>query len=379
MRPRHRKNCWRFFLMKAREPEGVRRLIDRKGAFPYHSAMRRTILSGAACWMVGAGLVCAGPLEVIQGYSGIRRVDPERLGSGQIEGARIPAAGGELSISTETLFAVPLPPARVVDLMKDTVSATHAQASETLDVELHLPISTPAKESDFARLNLGADPAARWLLSAGARGTGAGLNLNAVEADRLAKAGTPETAEKAWRELLAARARLFQERGWVAAPPYDLGNRAFNQHQEMVRLLKTMPTILNHFKDTIGATMTARLAAGMDEPKYYWEASKIQGDRTITLAAVFAREVGPGHWQVAEPTYYVSAKYFTSLILYDVHAYDLPGGGKGSVVWRGDFVITPSIGVAKGIERMAAENITLLEVRKSVRAFVDECRAVAGL
>jgi len=318
----------------------------------------------------------AAALETIQGYSGIRKIDPAKLAEGDIEGARIPATGGELSISTETLFAVPLPPAKVVNLMKDTVSATTVQASDTLDVEIHLPISKPAKVGDFELLHISKDPAGKSLLSASARGNGNGIHVNAVEADALAKAGSPEEAEAAWRKLLATRARNFQERGWVSAPAYDLGSKAFNQHQEMVRLLKTMPSILDHFKDSIGAAMTARPAPGMDLPKFYWETSKIQGDRTITLAAVFARKVSDRHWQVVEPTFYVSSKYFTALILYDVHAFEV-GGKPGSLVWRGDFVITPSIGVAKGIERMAAENITLLEVRKSVRSFAEECRAAA--
>jgi hypothetical protein len=339
------------------------------------SRLRLTVLLLAAALL--ASTHAASPWDTIQTYSGIRKVDLAKIASGQIEGARIPAAGGELSISTETLFAVPLPPAQVVKLMKDTISATNVQASDTLDVELHLPISNPAKDSDFTRLKLIDDPSARSMLAASARGNSSGLHLNAVEADTLAKAASPEAIETAWRKLLAARARAFQERGWVGAPAYDLGNKAFNQHQEMVRLLRTMPAILDHFKDSIGSAMTARLAPGTDAPKYYWETSRIQGSRTITLAAVFARKLGSGHWQVVEPTFYVSSKYFTSLILYDVHAFEVDGK-PGTLVWRGDFVITPSIGVAKGIERMAAENITLLEVRKSVRSFAEECRAAAA-
>lgn len=318
----------------------------------------------------------ADAMGTIQSYSGIRKIDPAKLIAGDIEGARIPANGGELSISTETLFSVPLPPAKVVNLMKDTVSATTVQASDTLDVEIHLPISNPATEADFARLKLVGDPAGKSLLAASSRGNTNGLHVNAVEADALAKAGSPEAIEVEWRKLLATRARNFQARGWVSAPAYDLGNKAFNQHQEMVRLLKTMPAILNHFKDSIGAAMTAHLAPSMDEPQFYWEISKIQGDRTITLAAVYARKVSDSHWQVVEPTFYVSSKYFTSLILYDVHAFQVDGK-PGSLIWRGDFIITPSIGLAKGIERMAAENITLLEVRKSVRSFIEECRAAA--
>lgn len=321
--------------------------------------------------------LAASPWDTIQTYSGMRNVNLAKIASGQIEGARIPASGGELSISTESLFAVPLPPAQVVKLMKDTTSATNVQASDTLDVELHLPISNPAKESDFSRLKLIDDPSARSLLAASTRGIGSGLNLSAVEADTLTKANSPEAIELAWHKLLTARARAFQERGWVGSPAYDLGNKAFNQHQEMVRLLRTMPAILDHFKDSIGCAMTARLAPGTEPPVYYFETSRIQGARTITLAAVFARKLADTHWQVVEPTFYVSSKYFTSLILYDLHAFEVDGK-PGTLIWRGDFIITPTIGVAKGIERMAAENITLLEVRKSVRSFAEECRAAAA-
>jgi hypothetical protein len=319
-------------------------------------------------------LLNSGPLEEVQTYSSIRKVSLEKLVAGQIEGARIPAEGGELSISTETLFAVPLPPARVVDLMSDTISATTVQASDTLDVELHLPVSKPPKESDFARLKLVGDAASRQLLAQSAKGTGSGLNLNAVEAANLAKADSPDAIEAAWHKLLVGRARIFQNQGWVGSSAYDLGNKSFNQHQEIVRLLKTMPGILERFKDSIGSAMTARLAEGSEPVKFYWETSRIQGDRVITLGAVYSRKVSKNRWQVVEPTYYVSSKYYTSLILYEILPLEFDGKS-GSLVWRGDFVITPTIGVMKGIERMAAENITLLEVRKSVRSFAEECRA----
>lgn len=339
--------------------------------------MKRLKWLSTAIWLLTLPVQGNDAMKAIEGYSSIRGVAPERLAKGEIEGRRIPAAGGELSISTETLFAVPLPPERVVKLMKDTVSATQVQASTTLDVELHLPVSVPARPEDFERLNLQADPSARWLMAASARGVGAGLNLNAVEADQLQRADSSEKLEQAWRKLLAHRARIFQERGWTGVPPYDLGNRSFNPCHEMVRLLKTTPLILEQFKDLLGVVMTAQHVSPAESTIHYWESSKIQGERTITLAAVAARRVAPDVWQVVEPCHYVSSKYFSSLILYEVRNFPMESG-QGSLVWRGDFIITPSIGLAKGIERMAAENITLLEVRKSVRAFAEECRMAAA-
>lgn len=321
-------------------------------------------------------LAAAGPLETIQTYSTIKRLEMDKLAAGQIPGERLPAKGGELTISTEVVFAVPLAPDKVVGLMKDSISATQVKASETLDVEGHYTVDNPASPENFAKFAFSTDAASKALIAMSHKGTGAGLHLNAVEAATLAKTSTPEQAAAAWKKILADRARTFQTRGWVGSSTYDLGNRAFNMHQEMVLLLKTQPEILARFKDSIGSAMTGRLAPGSDAPKYYWETSRIQGDRTITLAAVFARKINSGHWQVVEPTFYVSSKYFTSLILYDVLAAEVDGR-PGSVVWRGDFIITPSIGVMKGIERMAAENITLLEVKKSVESFAAECREAA--
>lgn len=311
----------------------------------------------------------------VQKISGLKKIDLAKLAAGGVEGCRIPAEGSDLTISVETLFAVPLAPGKVVDLMEDSTSATEVKASDTLDVEGHFAVSVPAREEDFGRLHISADDGlGRGLIKASAEGSG--LNLSAPEAAALAQASrNPEALEKAWRKVLVSRAQTFQTRGWVGSPTYDRGDRGFNMHQEMVRLLKTQPAILERFKDAIGAAMTAKTVKGMEAPGYYWEMSRIQGDRTFTLGAVFSRKMEGQVYQVVEPTYYVSSKYFTSLILYEIRPVTI-NGSPYSLVWRGDFVITPSINFMKGIERIAAENITLLEVQKSVRSFAEECRAV---
>lgn len=306
--------------------------------------------------------------------SGLKKIDLAKLAAGEVEGSRIPAEGSDLTISVESLFAVPLAPGKVVDLMEDSTSATEVKASDTLDVEGHFAVSLPAREEDFGRLKISAeDGMGRGLMKASA--DGASLNLNAPEAAALAQtARDPAALEKAWRKVLTSRAQTFQTRGWVGSPTYDRGGRAFSMHQEMVRLLKTQPAILDRFKETIGAAMTAKTVPGMAAPGYYWEMSRIQGDRIFSLGAVFSRKMEGSVHQVIEPTYYVSSKYFTSIILYEIRPVTI-NGSPYSLVWRGDFVITPSINFMKGIERIAAENITLLEVQKSVRSFAEECRA----
>jgi len=310
----------------------------------------------------------------IRKYSGLKKIDLAKLAAGDIEGSRIPTEGSDLSISVESLFAVPLTPGRVVDLIVDSTPDGKAKAADTLDVEGHFAVSLPAQEEDFRRLRISSDDGlGRCILKACSDGSG--LNLNAPEAATLVRAAhDPAALEIAWRKMLTARAQAFQTRGWVGSPGYDRGNRSFSMHQEIVRLLKTQPAILDRFKEVIGTAMTAKQAPGMDSPAYYWEISRIQGDRTFSLGAVFSRKMEDSVRQVVEPTYYVSSKYFTSLILYEIRPVTI-GGSPYSLVWRGDFVITPSINFMKGIERIAAENITLLEVHKSVRFFADECRA----
>ena len=49
-------------------------------------------------------------------------------------------------------------------------------------------------------------------------------------------------------------------------------------------------------------------------------------------------------------------------------------GKAGTLIWRLDYVITPALHRAKGIERMAAESILLLEIRKSVGDFQEYCQ-----
>jgi hypothetical protein len=97
----------------------------------------------------------------------------------------------------------------------------------------------------------------------------------------------------------------------------------------------------------------------------------VQGEQTISLSAQFSQPLDDG-FRVAEVSYYVSGQYYISVILYQLIPADV-NGVKGTFIYRSDFVLTPSVSRIKGIERIAAENILLLEIKKSARSFVEEC------
>jgi hypothetical protein len=300
----------------------------------------------------------------------------DKLADDAVAGHRVPTAGSQLSMSVESYYLVPLPMDRVLAKMRDNQSAAAAEGSKTLKINGHHGVNRPASEKDFATFTLAG--ACNSILGFGGSSMAQlelkHLNLSRKEIDTLQsfREKDPEALTSAWRQVLARRALSYQEGGLLAAAPYETMDPPFKIQPALVLLLKDTPKVLSSFQDLIGVAMTGNNLPHADPPVFYWEGSQLQGDQTVTLGSLFSAPHPAGH-QVLECTYYVSGSYFTSLILYQLHPVTV-NGSQQTLVWRGDYVISRSLNFLKGIERVAAENIMLLEIKKSVGAFLDECR-----
>jgi len=312
--------------------------------------------------VLSAGLATAqaDPVSQIKSYAGVNPAPLAELSGGTIRSERIAVEGEALDMSVESCFVVDLPPDQAWQRLQDFSKKPGNSVADAFTVSFSNPITTPAEESDFKEVAAPSDASQ--------------LNLGAAERKNLAAAQQQGNTAPVWRQILRQRSLDFQNHGLVGSAPYSAGDKEISAAAELVHLLKKRPAILQHFVPVLDGVMTAKTADG--HPLLcHWEGSKILSSATVTLEALLAAR-SDGALQVADITFYSSSEYYVSLILYEIHPLDVDGRKK-SLVWRGDYVVTPSLASVRGLERMAAENIMLLEVKKDIADYAARCRAPA--
>ncbi len=318
--------------------------------------------------------------QAVKRYSYIDPTTPQDLAGGEIRGNHVPMEGLALNMDVETCYVLALPPEKVIERIRDLKHSPNDTGDKTLGASIDHRVSSPATRSDLQDFSV--QNIAQWSFFGGGGGLAdtSQLNLDQEEKQKVAGASTEKNADKsavsaAWKEILLQRALAFQNKGLMGSAPYQTGNDKFEPGPELVVMLKKRGPVLNRFLGVLDGVMSGRQVPNSLDPVYYWENSSIQGDQTVALAGIFV-QTGESY-KTAEITYYVSSKYYISLTLSEFFPVQINGKTR-TFVWRSDFVITPSIGFAKGIERMAAENIMLIEVKRSIRSFMDECSKAAG-
>jgi hypothetical protein len=318
--------------------------------------MRLLLFSGVVgmfTWFGGSAMAQEAWQEA-RTFSAIEPAAPRELVNSGVNCSRVPISGSALNISTESNYLLPVAPDRAV-VMLLRVEGNPAE-TDTL-------VAKPAASADFSRLHV-SDSSLKTLK---------GLNLAATEKpplDTAFKSGAADRIDGAWRDLLLRRTTAFQDGGLLKAGSYESGGAQFQPARELVGLLRQRPPVLKRFVNIMDEIMTGNSAAGRP-PVHYWANEKIQGSQNLSLGSVHARQTAAG-WQAAGLTYYSASSYFLSVTLYEFWPVEI-GGRTQTYVWRGDYVISPSLGYTKGIERMAAENIMTLEVKSDIRSQIQRC------
>lgn len=275
-------------------------------------------------------------------------------------------------MGVETFYLVPKDPAAVLQHMRDPATIPHSHENSNFGVERGSRVDFPPHLSNFTEFTL-SDSSGRF----GFGGSSMKelrrkqLNLSHSEFDLLKAASERghSELENAWRQVFVNRAQAFQNGGLIAALPYETSGPVFQHHPEWIRLLKGSPKILKEFQSLIGVLMTGKGLSRSEPATTTWESSRVQGEQVVALyCMVDAPRPGAGH-RVVETAYFVTGKYLTSMVFYELAPIEVDGIAQ-TMIWRSDFVITQSIGFLKGIERVAAENVMLQEVKTAAAAFL---------
>lgn len=318
------------------------------------------------------------PLVELQSFTDFKTVDLKELADGEIltqRGNLLELARG---ISVQTCFFIKAPPKVTVE----TIQTWNASPHKALGVFDHHNFRAPVGNDDFDLLKLDAEnPSIRWLVSRtlAVKADHSEFQISRADAAQIAAQvqGPPPGASLAaqcWKKILMSRVANFQQQGIASVPPCETGEAPIKTATEIRNLLKTVPRIVSRFSPLL---VQARLMDGPSASQTpaisqnYWELFDVDGHAALKVGAVFLRSFD-NHYQIIDCEYYVTNGYYTALICYEV--WPVEGG---SLVWRADLLSADSLAKAKGIERMAHDNILVLEIRKSIRCLREDVADLA--
>jgi len=309
-----------------------------------------------------------------------KEVNLESFVSGEVAGTRVPAQTSKYGMCVETMYLVPgAPDSTIAKMREDT--GTSGEGSETLGREGRYYFSVPPTPADFAKLTLDPKKGPDKSLIKKCMGLPGknDVNLSLAEASKLGelckslaaagkdplKTGAPDLAE-GWKSLMVEEAAAFQNGGLAGVKGYENQKPPIRVDVGLKEILGDRAAVAQRFGKLMDLCYQSnsgaqQAALGM----HFWERQRIQGDTTFNLGSFFQEKTADGY-RAAELQYFVTSKYYTSLILYELWPVRFMDKDY-TLVWRGDYVLTPYIPFVKGIERLAAENIMLIEIKKSVK------------
>jgi hypothetical protein len=303
----------------------------------------------------------ADPASELASFSVFDKVDLAALAKDP-KAAHGPAMSGS-NISAQSCFVVAAPPSRVADALHQWNPARHSE----LKVLLHSDLPSLPGPANFSRLS-GApnNGAVQSLVSATQKGS-TDLQISKEEAKKLPTGSAgggamPAPVASFWADILSSRARAFSSGGTRAQPPYDHTGRAVRPAEEFSGLLQ-QEKIRKQFSGLIDGSGNGH---GGAEP--FWELLTADEQGVLTLGASYRRSGPNGTFQAADSLYYASGGYYVGLTLYQMWPVDI-GGKPSTLVWRGDFISSPSVMGLHGIERVASESAMMRDILKAVAAF----------
>jgi len=329
----------------------------------------------AACCALAWTALAQGPdaPASLKRFSDFPKIDVKLLLGGEILAQRGAATQFPNGISAQFCFTVPAPPADTARMLHDWdstgVSGTNVYAHDLL---LH----TPGAPGDFKKLYLDTTQGpSRWLVekTLAISSSASDLNLSRGDAQQLGacvkKSPNPRGASGCWAAMLAERASAFQRNGFNGVAPYDAAETPFNQIDQLRSMLREHTKVVEEFSPVL---LGAGLIHGTGDaprltPSHYWSLFSANHHAVVNLGAIYSVAVAD-HYQVLDAEYYVSDGYYAAATLYEI--WPIPtANGTASLVWRGDFYVTPMMNYLKGLERIAYGAIMIQEIKHEIRMF----------
>ncbi|HJV35282.1 hypothetical protein [Geomonas sp.] len=319
------------------------------------------------------------PLAELKQFGGFQKIDVKRMLEGEILSQRGALMKFPNGISSQLCFAVPLSPSETVKQLETWDSKRYAALKVYASHELRDPVDPDEFNDLYRYLDPGTAPL-RWFWDQTLATTprSSDLNLTQIEASELSrcvgKNADVKTIASCWGNLLHGRASSFQRNGFSKALTYDFDVEPINPASHLRALLQEQAPIAREFAPLLQSAglLDGGGAIPPSKPTCYWRLFQADHHATLSLGAVYLRQVGD-HYQLLDLEYYVSGTYYTSATLYEIWPVR-EGGRAGSLVWCNVFCSAPTLRFASGIERLASGVILTLEFKKVVRCFQDSVK-----
>ncbi|HTS16194.1 MAG TPA: hypothetical protein VMP11_01340 [Verrucomicrobiae bacterium] len=322
--------------------------------------------------------IASDPLEDVKRFSDFAAADLRHVLDGDILGARGSLMNFPNGLSAQTCFVTPEAAAETARRLQAWDPLPH----ETLNVFAYQSMRGPSATADFQGLNLDSNQGAiRWLLDK-TRATTADksdLNLTRAEAQQLAncarRSPDPQEIGVCWGEVLQERAAAFQRQGFDGLLPYEANGATVSPGKQLREMLRDQPAVSRQFATLLQRSgLFGNEPAGVLIPTLYWTLFEANHHATLSLGAIYVLPQGD-HYQLLDVQYYVSGKYYVAATLSEIWPIQI-GAKSEALVWRGDFVATPTLAFTKGTDRIIYGAILLQEIKKVVRCFQDDLKAI---
>lgn len=340
-------------------------------------------ISLAATILVAPLLNAADPAQQVASFSAFKKIDTGELTGGGILSERGSSSHFDRGLSAQTCFFVRKPVADTARLLATWDPVNHK------DLEVYSSRNFSGggdPKLDSLSLDASAQPVRRLLEDTWKGATDSpSFQCSASDLSLLRKVIPPESAEKAdpdsrefrklaerfWANLLQSRLEAFRKGGITALPPYKLEDQSVPIHGEIIAMLAQDPAVESRFRPLLAEAVLQSSAKAPPAPEtFYWQVLNSDKKATCCLGAIYTRRIAD-QWQVVDYQLYSSDSYLTLVTLYEL--WPLKSGSEtGTLVWRGDYVSSPTFSSLRGVEQMAAAALMIKSIKKNIAYFQED-------
>jgi len=315
------------------------------------------------------GFAKATPLEELKSFSGFKNIDVQKLEEGEIVLDQMKIEDINRAIGAQACYIIKEPSTKVSKLLEKWETC-HVQPSAPY---FHAELQSPLSEDSFANLKLPAsDKGIEWLINKtrDTKHDDSEFNLSQVEAKLMSETmkgegNIGELAASSWKRILFGRAKQFFDKGLEGLAPIETGDEVVEPGTEFNDLLSGLPKIKEHFDSFIRETLFR--SGSNQKGQIYWELLNSNQHGTFNLGALYYKYEGE-KFKALNCDCYISSETYVSCTLYQLWPIEV-SGKPATLIWRGAFASSPRLAQAKGVERMAAKQIMIKDLRKEIESF----------